>query len=233
MVFPQPLLVPAIKIRGSSFFIASPQKPQRPWGPPRLISQKKRGRATLPRITRRDTLAGNLLKMVRGETTYTAPKDRKGCGSSENCRSRLSAPKAAAAPYLQDRTHKPFQQVSWLTHPQLSANVFSETSNDRFSPHAGTSALTVAVPLGSCTRFPILFQGPTGPEALKPLFTFRFILPQPIGNVNKQPSRKTGLLRKNAAFMLSAPPNASEEAGTGPGPPRRGRLCCPYPPLAG
>ena len=130
-------------------------------------------------------------------------------------------------------THKPFQQVSWLTHPQLSANVFSETSNDRFSPHAGTSALTVAVPLGSCTRFPILFQGPTGPEALKPLFTFRFILPQPIGNVNKQPSRKTGLLRKNAVFMLSAPPTASEEAGTGPGPPRRGRPCCPYPPLAG
>ena len=120
---------------------------------------------------------------------------------------------------------------------QRIASAFSpghdSPSNDRFSPHAGTSALTVAVPLGSCTRFPILFQGPTGPEALKPLFTFRFILPQPIGNVNKQPSRKTGLLRENAVFILSAPPNASEEAGTGPDPPRRGRPCCPYPPLAG
>ena len=184
---------------------------------------KKRGRATLPRITRRDTLAGNLLKMVRGKPHIQHQRIEKAA----------AVPKTAAAPYLQDRTHKPFQQVSWLTHPQLSANVFSETSNDRFSPHAGTSALTVAVPLGSCTRFPILFQGPTGPEALKPLFTFRFILPQPIGNVNKQPGRKTGLLRKNAAFMLSAPPTASEEAGTGPGPPRRGRPCCPYPPLAG
>ena len=193
---------------------------------------KKAGESDSPPHNTQGYLGGQSVKNGKGETTYTAPKDRKGRGSSENCRSRLSAPKAAAAPYLQDRTHKPFQQVSWLTHPQLSANVFSETSNDRFSPHAGTSALTVAVPLGSCTRFPILFQGPTGPEALKPLFTFAIILPQPIGNVNKQPGRKTGLLRKNAAFMLSAPPNASEEAETGPDPPRRGRLCCPYPPLA-
>lgn len=171
--------------------------------------------------------------MVRGKPHIQHQRIKKAAAVFENCRSRLSAPKAAAAPYLQDRTHKPFQQVSWLTHPQLSANVFSETSNDRFSPHAGTSALTVAVPLGSCTRFPILFQGPTGPEALKPLFTFAIILPQPIGNVNKQPSRKTGLLRKNAVSMLSAPPTAFEEAGTGPDPPRRGRPCCPYPPLAG
>ena len=103
----------------------------------------------------------------------------------------------------------------------------------RSLPEEGSRNIQQRELFGSCTRFPILLQGPTGPEALKPLFTFRFILPQPIGNVNKQPSRKTGLLRKNAVFMLSAPPTASEEAGTGPGPPRRGRPCCPYPPLAG
>lgn len=49
----------------------------------------------------------------------------------------------------------------------------------------GASAITVAVPLGIFTRFPILPLSPDGPEALKQLFTFTDILPQPMRNVNK------------------------------------------------
>ena len=50
----------------------------------------------------------------------------------------------------------------------------------------GASALTVAVPLGSFTRFPILPQGLNSQGALKQLFTFVFILPQHLRIVNKQ-----------------------------------------------
>lgn len=55
-----------------------------------------------------------------------------------------------------------------------------------FHPFAWASTLTVAVPLGICTRFPILSPSPTGPGALKLVFTFKGILPQPIANVNQK-----------------------------------------------
>lgn len=171
---------------------------------------KKARESDSPPHSTQGYFGGQSVKNGKGETTYTAPKNRKGCGSSENCRSRLSAPKAAAAPYLQDRTHKPFQQVSWLTHPQLSANVFSETSNDRFSPHAGTSALTVAVPLGSFTRFPILPQGLNSQGALKQLFTFVLILPQHLRIVNKQ----AGKDKRNHCRFRAKASRASRSLGT-------------------
>jgi hypothetical protein len=40
------------------------------------------------------------LEAGKGETTFTAPEKQKDCGSYKNCRSRISAPKAAGLPVL-------------------------------------------------------------------------------------------------------------------------------------
>ena len=58
---------------------------------------KTRGRATLPRITRRDTLAGNLSKMVRGKPHIQHQRIEKAA----------AVPKTAAAVFLRQKLPQP------------------------------------------------------------------------------------------------------------------------------
>ena len=74
----------------------------------------------------------------------------------------------------------------------------------------GASALTVAVPLGRFTRFPILPQGLNSQGALKQLFTFVFILPQHLRIVNKQ----AGKDKRNHCRFRAKASRASRSLGT-------------------
>ena len=91
-----------------------------------------------------------------------------------HCRSRFSASKAAGSPYLQ----RPADNPSFSSYPdfaslQLPHRLLRYASNDRLSPCAAASSLTVAVPFGICTRFPILSGSPSGSQSTKLAIYFR------------------------------------------------------------
>ena len=75
-------------------------------------------------------------KMVRGKPHIQHQIIKKTAAVDTHCRSRFSASKAATTPYLQSRTFKPFQQVSWLTHHK------SQTSSSRKNPMTGFHPLS-------------------------------------------------------------------------------------------
>ena len=81
-------------------------------------------------------------------------EQQKNRGTPKGCRSRFSAPIRPIRRTCSVSVKTWHKQVSWLA-PRRSPRAFSEQkrSNDRLSSTGETSALTVAVPLGTCTRF--------------------------------------------------------------------------------
>ena len=137
-----------------------------------------------PWTPRRDHLAGNLQKDGKGETTYTAPNHQKNRCSRYTLPQPFFCVKSCHDPVLAEPDIQAVSAGILAYASQVPNIVFSEKSNDGLSPLVWASALTVAVPLGSCTRFPILSPSPTGPEALKLVFTFENILSQGLASVN-------------------------------------------------
>ena len=106
--------------------------------------------------------------------------------AARRCRSRISASKAAGKPVLAGPGEETIPAGILACASAAHTPVFSANANDLLSLLGEASALTVAVPLGSSTRFPILSQSPPGPGALKLLFTFGVILPQGLFVVNQR-----------------------------------------------
>ena len=86
-----------------------------------------------------------------------AVSSKKNRGTPKGCRSRFSAPIRPIRRTCSVSVKTWHKQVSWLA-PRRSPRAFSEQkrSNDRLSSTGETSALTVAVPLGTCTRFSLI-----------------------------------------------------------------------------
>ena len=99
-------------------------------------------------------------------------RESKNCCSDHRCSSRFPAPKAAGS-VLAEQADNPVLS----SYPDLQIiscrTAFSEKSNDRLSPCAAASLLTVAVPFGICTRFPILSGSPSGLRSTKLAIYFR------------------------------------------------------------
>ena len=114
-------------------------------------------------------------------------RESKNCCSDHRCSSRFPAPKAAGS-VLAEQADNPILS----SYPDLQIiscrTAFSEKSNDRLSPCAAASLLTVAVPFGICTRFPILSGSPTGGRSTeRVLFTFGTIVAYVPPFVNENP----------------------------------------------
>ena len=153
-----------------------------------LSGQKRRGAGKLPSFRRKSR--GKLLTRRAICCRRGGPmqhRESKNCCSDHRCSSRFPAPKAAGS-VLAEQADNPVLS----SYPDLQIiscrTAFSETSNDRLSPCAAASLLTVAVPFGICTRFPILSGSPTGGRSTeRVLFTFGTIVAYVPPFVNENP----------------------------------------------
>ena len=135
-------------------------------------SAKKGREASPPSLKHAAHLRRAICIHGKGETTFTAPKVQKAAAATKLPQPFFCA-KSSQRPVLAG-TDTQTVLAGILTHAsQVTRSVFSEQSNDRLSPPAGTSTLTVAVPLGTFTRFPILSQDPSGPGSTKTVIYFR------------------------------------------------------------
>ena len=155
---------------------------------PAIVGTKKEGSGQTPLLSEEITRKaadpeGNLLS----EGGPMQHRESKNCCSDHRCSSRFPAPKAAGS-VLAEQADNPILS----SYPDLQIiscrTAFSETSNDRLSPCAAASLLTVAVPFGICTRFPILSGSPTGGRSTeRVLFTFGTIVAYVPPFVNENP----------------------------------------------
>ena len=141
-----------------------------------LSGQKRRGAGKLPSFRRKSRgklLTRRAICCRKGDRCSTG---RAKTAAAKRCRSRFPAPKAAGSVLAEQADNPVFS-----SYPDLQIiscrTAFSEKSNDRLSPCAAASLLTVAVPFGICTRFPILPGSPTGGRSTeRVLFTFGTIV---------------------------------------------------------
>lgn len=149
---------------------------------PRKHSQvnRKRGRTARPltgvplwgeSFTQTVSAFRRAIRRRQGEPG-TAPESKKP-RQYLYCRSRFSASKAAAPPYLQSPAPSELSSYPDSALPRSPHRLLRKIPNDRLSPCAAASTLTVAVPFGIRTRFPILSRRPTGPRSTKLTVYFR------------------------------------------------------------
>ena len=109
-----------------------------------------------PEEIARSLISGGQSVLRQGGQPKTAAEKQKGA-AEQIPPQPIFCVKSNCAPYLQGSSTQPILSSypdfasRWLPHRLLRKN-----PNDRLSPCAAASSLTVAVPFGSCTRFPIL-----------------------------------------------------------------------------
>ena len=120
-------------------------------------AEKSRGEwANSPRRKSRSLISGGQSVLRQGGQPKTAAEKQKAAAEQIPPQPIFCA-KSSLPPYLQEHGTQPIlSSYPDFAHHQLPHRLLRKNPNDRLSPCAAASSLTVAVPFGSHTRFPIL-----------------------------------------------------------------------------